>query len=141
MNNSTVHKDKLVYSLILLMISPVVAMFTSILNFSFREARWILVLFFGIFGMTMIILDGKDAKVHSDFFISSYVDKDLETFIGETKNIILLQPIENEGLTNDDLYIHVLSFFVGKFSSNPALLFFLVSVIYGFFYITYLTMN
>lgn len=117
------------------MISPVIALFVSIRNFRFIEARWNLILFFGLFGMTMIILDGKDAKVHADFFQESYVNKDFKTFITETENIILLKSMENEGMTNDDLYLHIVSFLTSRISSRPAFFFLIVSLIYGIFYI------
>ena len=99
------------------------------------HAKFIIVLFFGIYGMTMIIGEDKDAHVHLKFFEESYVDKDFKTFIGETKNILLLKPGENDGKTNVDPYLHLISFVVAIFTSNSRFLFVVVSLIYGFFYV------
>jgi len=127
--------EKFVFGLMIFIISPIIAVFSSIPNFRFKEARWIIILFFGLFGMTMIVQDGKDAKVHSDIFVNSYVDKDFTTFKEETKNILLLRSGDNGGATNDDMYLHLISYIGSRLSSNPAILFFIVSFIYGIFYI------
>jgi hypothetical protein len=82
----------------------------------------------------MIVQEGKDAKVHEDVFLNSYVGKEFNTFIEESKNIILLKPNLNV-LTNDDMYLHTMSFVAAKISSNPSVLFLIVSFIYGIFYV------
>lgn len=130
----TIRKDKLFYGLVLLLISPVMGLYASIRNFRFKESRLIMILFFAIFGMTMIVQEGKDAKVHEEYFLNSYVGKDFKTFIEESKNIISFKPNANQ-LTNDDLYLHVVSFLAAKISSYPSVLFLIVSFIYGIFYV------
>ena len=129
------HKDKLFYGFLLLMISPVFSLIANIYNFRFKEARWLLVLFFGVFGMTMVVLPGKDAKVHTDSFSERYVSMDFHTFLRETQNIILFKSNDVTGESQNDLYLHVLSYIGSIFSSNPAILIFLASLIYGYYYI------
>lgn len=126
---------KLTYGFILLFINPIAGAFASIKSFKLPESSLILVFFFGFYGMTMVIDESKDAYVHVQSFQSSYVNKTLDTFLAETKNILLLKPGENEGDTNDDLYLHVMSFIVSIFTKNPSGLYFIIAFIYGYFYI------
>lgn len=133
--NYTNNQERLIYGLVLFFISPVIALYAAMKNFQYKESRWLIILFFGFFGLTMIIIDGKDSSTHRDYFVNYYIDKDFETFVYETKNILLLKPNLNEGRTNDDLYLHLISYLSSVFTSNPALLFFIASLIYSIFFI------
>ena len=63
-NSNFIQLERLFYGLVLLVISPIVGVFASLRNFNFKESRFILFLFFGIFGMSMIIGEGNVIYCH-----------------------------------------------------------------------------
>ncbi len=123
---------KLRYYLLLGIFSPMIMAFAAILNFNQKIARGILILFSGIFGGFMLFLLGQDGERHGANVAIHYDKLSFGAFLNETSNILLLQGAEG---AKGDIYIHALSFIVSRFTTDPRLLFLLVGLIFGFFYI------
>ena len=71
--------------------------------------------------------DGKD---HFESLLRNYSDVDFTSFISDSVNILSLNPTI---YTNDDLYLHVVSYFVGSVISLPNLFFSVIALVFSFF--------
>lgn len=90
-----------------------------------------LVLFVTLFGTTIQFAPGSDATRHLEHVYVHYYNLPVLDFLEELRDILLLQPQSD---TNDDVYIHTLSFLSGSILGAPGLFFVFVSFVYGYFY-------
>ena len=100
---------------------------------AYRNAKTILILFIGFFAGVLFLYEGHDGYRHIESFQLHYVGLSFDEFIDELVDICMLRP--EEGETNDDPYLHILSFTIGLFTSSKGIFFFIVGIIYGFFFI------
>lgn len=124
-------REALKYHIALMLISPVFGLIYTLKASNPQYKKWMLVLFITLFGSTIQFSPGSDATVHQEHVYRHYYNLSLTNFLEELEDILLLQPQQN---TNDDVYIHILSFFCGSVLGVPGLFFVIVSFVYGYFY-------
>lgn len=118
------------YLYLLTFISPIGAAIaaTQVLNSAVRKSIFIFCI--GLFGLTMHFEGGSDSIVHSENVYEHYLDLSLQEFLKESYHILIFSP---EHDTDDDIFIHILSFIAGGILQIPELFFFFISLIYGYF--------
>jgi len=115
----------------LFFISPFLAFYNGVKLINAPQVKLFLILFFGFFGATMIFNDQTDGFRHSINVVNHYSGLSVGDFFNEL--FLLFQFIPSPG-TNDDPYLHILSYLAGLFNS-PRVLYLLASLVYGYFYI------
>jgi hypothetical protein len=101
-----------------------------------RYRHWLLTAFMTVYGSTIGIgfmpgmRDGPDGVRHLYAVYTQYVGMSLYEFWDGVVNILTLTP----GPHQQDLYIHVLSYFVGGVLGLPGLFFTFVAFVYGYFF-------
>ena len=115
----------------LFFISPFAAFCCGVNIINKPEVKLVLILFIGFFGATMIFPDGTDGFRHSLNIENHYYGLSIGDFFNEL--FLLFQFIPSPG-TNDDPYLHILSYFAGFFNSSKVL-YLLAGLVYGYFYI------
>ncbi len=111
--------------------NPFIAFYNGLKLINYPKSKNFLILFFGFFGYTMIFQENTDGFRHSLNVADHYVGLSFNEFINEL--ILLFQFTPSPG-TNDDPYLHILSYIAGFFNSSKAL-YLLASLIYGYFYV------
>lgn len=125
-------RSNLPYYLGLFLISPVLSLISSMASFRDRNAKLMVVLFLGVFGFTLILTPGKDSYSHAEQFTTVYQYMSLNEFASEIESEIRLQGSVNHA---DEPYLSILSYTIAQFTDNPAWLFLIAGLIYGFFFI------
>jgi hypothetical protein len=115
----------------LFFISPFAAFYNGVKRINRPYVRLFLILFFGFFGATMIFPQGTDGFRHGLNIQNHYFGLSVGDFFNEL--FLLFQFIPSSG-TNDDPYLHILSYLAGFFNSSRVL-YLLASLVYGYFYI------
>jgi hypothetical protein len=115
----------------LFFISPFAAFYNGVKRINRPYVRLFLILFFGFFGATMIFPQGTDGFRHGLNIENHYYGLSVGDFFNEL--FLLFQFIPSSG-TNDDPYLHILSYFAGFFNSSRVL-YLLASLVYCYFYI------
>jgi len=118
------------------MIAPWVLLVAAWKSASHRERHWLLTFFVTIYGASITIAydplgAGPDGVRHLLRVYTHYVDLGLDEFLSELWLILTLRPPET---TNDDVYIHVLSYFTGGLLGEPRFFFPIVAFVYGYFF-------
>jgi hypothetical protein len=131
------NKSDLPYYLILLLLSPLLALISGIANFHKSSAKVCLVFFVSIFAFTLIMMPGKDSYTLSTNYKYHYSTLSLNDFINEVQEIATFKSprLKGTGATADELYIPILSFIFSRFTENPKWLFILLGLVYGYFYV------
>ena len=111
--------------------NPFMAFYNGVKRINTPQAKKFLILFFGFFGATILFNEGTDGFRHSINIENHYYGLSVGDFFNEL--ILLFQFIPSPG-TNDDPYLHILSYLAGLFNS-PRVLYILASLVYGYFYI------
>jgi hypothetical protein len=124
--------SKIVYTLYLMLISPVIGLYFGLKDSSRKVKKALLIIFITIYGTVIFLPHGVDGIVHEDNVYSHYVEMSFEKFIYELTGILIF---ERRGAAQEDVYIHVLSYFVGGVLGMPQLFFTFVSFIYAYFFI------
>jgi hypothetical protein len=123
-------------ALFMFLLSPLLPAIAATLKFGSKYAVWIWVFFIGIFGYHMIFDSTSDGAKHTRT-LGLYEEKTFPVFVADAASILLLRPVELErGTTQDDLFLHVLMYFVSRLSSSKEVLFLFVGLIYGYFYVS-----
>jgi len=122
---------KSVYTFYLMLFSPALALMLGLKEKSFQFKRVLLILFITFYGSTIVLSEGQDGLVHLDNVNEHYLDLPFVQFIKELIAILKFAPLYG---TNDDVYIHALSYFVGGILGVPQLFFVFVSFIYAYFF-------
>ena len=115
----------------LFFISPFLAFYNGLKLINTPQVKLFLILFFGFFGATMIFPQGTDGFRHGLNIENHYYGLSVGDFFNEL--FLLFQFIPSLG-TNDDPYLHILSYLAGFFNSS-IVLYFLAALVYGYFYI------
>lgn len=123
--------QKLVFSIILMFFSPILTLLNGLRSKNTRYKKWLLIIFITFFGSIITIPELADGTRHQGRVYSHYVDLSFHQFIEESYEILTFKfnPVINE-----DLYIHLLSYFVGGILGAPGLFFVFVSFIYAYFF-------
>lgn len=124
-------QQKFALNLIFMIFSPVLALFYGLREKSFVLKRWVVIFFITLYGSVFSYSAGNDAYVHQKAVYDNYIRLSFSDFYDRLIDILLFQP---QSTTNDDVYIHVLSFFVGSVLQIPELFFVFVSFIYAYFF-------
>jgi hypothetical protein len=93
--------------------------------------RWMLTIFAGIYASTFNIESIGDGTRHWGRVYEYYVGLPFSQWLTDLGDIITFKSNEN---VNDDVFIHVLSYFSGEILSVPGLFFVFVGLIYGYFF-------
>jgi predicted secreted protein len=129
-------KQNIGYHIILSLISPLLALFYGVRSKSFFFIRWSIFVFTVIYGslLTYSLFGGEsgaDGGRHLGRVYSHYQNLDFSIWWEELIAILTLAPRSS---TNDDPYIHVISYIVGTILSAPGLFFVAVSIVYAYFF-------
>lgn len=119
------------YSIILTLISPILGVVFTIKSLDWKYKKWGGILFITIFGANMIMPAGSDSLVHFENVSRHYSNLSFGRFLNELWHILIFSPING---TNDDVYIHVLSYVTGSLLGIPSLFFAIVAFVFGYFY-------
>lgn len=111
--------------------SPFIAFYNAVKLIDRPETKTFLILFFGFFGLTMVFPPGTDGFRHGINIQNHYHGLSIGQFFKEL--FLLLQFTPSPG-TNDDPYLHILSYLAGFFNSSKVL-YILAGIVYGYFYI------
>ena len=124
-------KERFGYALLSFLITPILALFLIIGNYQSKFAKYIVVIFFGIFGFNIIFQPGFDGYRHSLNVERHYVGLSMGEFFDELANILMFAP---ESETNDDPYLHIISYISSFFSSGSSGLYLIAGLVYGYFF-------
>jgi len=120
-------------SIILLFVSPILGLFYSIKYLDWQYKKWSLIFFIVIFGSIMVLPGASDSVRHQQNVYDHYVGMSIADFGSGLWHIITLNPKAD---TNDDVFIHIISFVTGGLLGLPRLFFVVVAFFFGYFYIT-----
>jgi hypothetical protein len=118
------------YTLILLMVSPILGLVYGLRNLDRKGKHLVLILFGLFYGMLLTYSEGNDAGAYARL-VKSYYYLGWDTFVDRL--IGILTQTSEYGLPID-LYIHILCGIAGSIFSSTSLLFALVGTVYGYFY-------
>ena len=117
--------------LLLFFISPISGLIYGLQTWNKKHIRWTIFFFTFIYGSVFHPSHLGDGKDHFESLLRNYSDVDFTSFISDSVNILSLNPTI---YTNDDLYLHVVSYFVGSVISLPNLFFSVIALVFSFFY-------
>jgi hypothetical protein len=124
------HK-KLAQLVVISFFSPILALAASLNSHSRKLKQGILIIFVTIFGSVITISEGNDGfRFHMNVY-NHYLDLSFTRFIEELYLMLIFQPAPG---TKGDVYIHVLSYFVGGILGLPGIFFVVVAFVYGYFF-------
>ena len=115
--------------LFVFLVSPVLGLFVALRNFGNKYARYIVILFSGIFGFTMYLRPGRDSYSHAMKF-EEMAGQDF-SYLWE----IILDVLTFNFAIAADIYDITLGFTVSRFTSDPSWFFLVAGLIYGYFYV------
>lgn len=119
------------YGLIMLFISPMISLYYTLRSSDKTYTKWMLTFFSTIYASTFNRTTVGDGVRHWSRVYEYYVDLPFQQFVRDIWNILLFNSSPE---TQEDIYIHVLSYFVGEVLSLPGLFFVFVGFIYGYFF-------
>ena len=122
------------YYLIGLAISPFITFLIAIRYFNINQKGYGKTIFIGfaaLFGAFIVLAEGADGFRHAMNVNVHYLDLDFNSFLIETKDLLLLRDVDG---ANEELFLHLVSYFVSLFGGSISLFFGLISTIYSYFY-------
>ncbi|MGB4448634.1 MAG: EpsG family protein [Cloacibacterium sp.] len=127
-----IHKDRQQkgYILLLLFVSPILALFNILKLKNNRDITFFGTLFFGMIGSLYIYKEGNDGFTHRTLLEQDYGDMSLSEFLSQSYDILTF----NAGEGTTDFYLHILSFIAGSVFNIPELLHVLAGLVLGYFY-------
>lgn len=128
MNN----KRFLAYNILFAFISPLFALINAIRSGDKKIIKWSIIIFCTLFASTFTLTSFLgDGIRHWNRVYNYYTGISFNQFINDLVDILFFVANPN---TNDDVYIHVLSYIVGGVLGFPGLFFIAVGFIYGYFF-------
>jgi hypothetical protein len=115
-----------------MLLSPIIAALTAFGNFRSPDARKYLWIFSGLLGFYLIVPEGYDGSRHAANVANHYFGLPFLQFVEEAWQLILFNPPAE---TNDDIFLHIISYLSSFFGGSPNVFFLIVSLIYSYFYI------
>lgn len=127
-----IHKDRQQkgYILLLLFVSPILALFKILKLKNNKDITFFGTLFFGMIGSLYIYSDGNDGFKHRFLVEQNYIGMSFNEFLSQSYDILTF----NAGEGTADFYLHILSFIAGSIFNIPELLHVLAGLILGYFY-------
>lgn len=122
------------FYLIGLVISPVMTFLIAIKNYNSIQKKYskaIFIAFTALFGVFIILPEGADGYRHAMNVNVHYLDLDFYSFISEAKDLILFRSVNG---ANEELFLHVVSYFTSLFGGGASIFFGIVSIFYAYFY-------
>lgn len=124
------------YAILLLFVSPVLAVYYSIKDLGWEQRKWVLILFVTIFGSLMQNPISGDIIKYINHIEAHYMGLPFEQFSRELWHIIIFNPLPT---TNDDVYFHLIGYLAGGVLQWPRFFITITSFIFGYFYISALS--
>lgn len=121
----------LVFSFLMMLISPVLTVIVGFREKSFEFRRALLTLGITFYGSIISLSETTDGYEHYERVLNHYTNLEFNQFFYE---LIAILNFASFPTTNDDVFIHLLSYFVGSILQIPQLFFVFVSFIYGYFF-------
>ena len=106
-----IHKDRQQkgYILLLLFVSPILALFNILKLKNNRDITFFGTLFFGMIGSLYIYSDGNDGFKHRFLVEQNYIGMSFNEFLSQSYDILTF----NAGEGTADFYLHIISFIAG----------------------------
>lgn len=123
--------QRLLFSFLLMLVSPVISLTSGLRSTSQVYKRWLIIIFITIYGSVILLPELADGTRHWESVYTNYLDLSLDEYIDGLYHILVFEP---KATTNDDVYIHTLSFFVGSILNAPQLFFVFVAFVYAYFF-------
>lgn len=123
--------QRLLFSFLLMLISPVMSLISGLKSTSQAYKRWLIIIFVTIYGSVILLPDLADGTRHLENVYANYLDLSFDEYVDGLYHIVTFNP---KPTTNDDVYIHTLSFFVGSILNSPQLFFVFVAFVYAYFF-------
>jgi hypothetical protein len=137
----SLYKSNLKYHILLFLITPILGLIYGLKTKSKKIIRWSIFVFtviygslfsFSIFGGELgATKGGVDGSIHWSNVYNHYQNLDFEVWWEELIAILSFAPYST---TNDDVFIHVLSYLTGTVFAAPSLFFVGVALVYGYFF-------
>lgn len=122
---------KIIYSSLLMLISPLFTLIQTLKSKNRYYLRWMLTIFTTIYASTFDIEGIGDGTRHWQRVYDYYVGLSFSQFWSDLIDIIVFR---TNDFVNEDVYIHLLSFFTGGVLNTPGLFFTFVGFVYGYFF-------
>jgi len=122
------------FYLIGLVISPVMTFLIAIKNYNNIQNVYKKTIFIGftaLFGIFIVLAEGADGYRHAMNVNVHYLDLDFYSFLSEAKDLILFRSVNG---ANEELFLHVVSYFTSLFGGSVSIFFGIVSIFYAYFY-------
>ncbi|MFU8820526.1 MAG: hypothetical protein ACNA8G_03120 [Gammaproteobacteria bacterium] len=122
--------------LLLSFLFPPILLYGAWKTSNFRQRHWLLTVFVGWYAVSLpVAFDptgaGSDGVRHLLSVYTHYVDMTLYQFMSDLWNILLFKGAPG----SNDVFKHVISYFVGGILGIPELFFPLVGLFYGYFFV------
>lgn len=127
----SIYKENAGYHFLLFAISPFLGMVYAIKTRSKQVIRWSIFAFTVIYGSLFHKSFLGDGAVHWQAVYDNYQYLSFEVWWNRLLAILRLDPTY---YTNDDPYIHVISYIVGSLFNVPGLFFVAVALVYAYFF-------
>src|SRR5690554_104344 len=109
------------YNFLFMFISPALSLIHGLRsNYTPKFKRQLMIVFITIYGSIITLSESNDGTIHLQNVYNNYVDLSFVDFLSGIMDILLF--IDNPH-TNDDLYIHFVSYLTGGVLGMPGLFF------------------
>lgn len=123
-------KEQKGYLLILILVSPILALFSILKLKNEKEIIFFGTLIFGMLGSVYIYSEGNDGFKHRFYIQRDYMDMSIADFFTKAYDVLTFN--SGEGVT--DIYLHTLSYISGPLLNIPELLHVLAGLVLGYFF-------
>lgn len=114
------------------LISPFITVLFAFKNFNQKQARVAIIIFAGIFGFYFLVPEEADGFVHAQNVKLHYLNLSFDQFYNELIQLFKFAPPPG---TNDDVFLHIISYLVAFFGGSQGVFFLVISIIYSYFFI------
>lgn len=125
------NKEDLRYQAILFFFLPVLGLLQGVRVGTIKSIRWSVFIFTVIFGSLLNTDYLGDGKKHWEAVYIHYQYLDFSVWWKELLAILSFAP---KYTTNDDVFIHVISYIIGGIFNAPGLFFVVVAIVFGYFF-------
>lgn len=120
------------YNVLFMFFSPALSLIHGLRsNYTPEFKRRLIIVFLAIYGSTITLSESNDGTSHWNNVYVHYIDLPFTQFASEIGDILTFT--YNPEI-NQDIYIHVLSYFLGTILGMPGLFFVFVSFVYAYFF-------
>ncbi|WP_438966792.1 hypothetical protein [Flavobacterium sp.] len=123
------HKEQKGYLILLLLVSPFLALFNILKLKNEKEITFFGTLFFGLIGSVYVYTEGNDGQTHRSQIINNYLEMTLTEFLKNSYDILTFNSTQVT-----DIYSHSLFYISGSIFQMPVLLHFFAGLVLGYFF-------